>query len=209
VSLGRWLLDEACSEAAEWQARLGDAAPGVAVNVSALQVRDPMFATDVRNALIRSGLDPHRLIIELTETILIEIGSAISLVSELSGIGVRIAIDDFGTGYSSLAYLASYPVDILKIDRSFVSSLQIGPRDTRLVSAIIALGMDLGLAVIAEGVETEEQLALLVEHGCTSFQGYYFARPMLGHDLIPLLVGAAARHERFTKSLLVPVERTA
>jgi diguanylate cyclase (GGDEF)-like protein len=209
VSLGRWLLDEACFEAADWQTRIGDDAPGVAVNVSALQVRNPMFATDVRNALARSGLDPHRLIIELTETILIEVGSAVSLVSELSEIGVRIAIDDFGTGYSSLAYLASYPVDILKIDRSFVSALETGPRETRLVSAIIALGKDLGLSVIAEGVETEAQLSALVEQGCGAFQGYYFARPMRGHDLIPLLIGAASRHEPFKKNLLVPVERSA
>jgi diguanylate cyclase (GGDEF)-like protein len=205
----RGLLEEACSEAADWQTRIGDDAPGVAVNVSALQVRNPMFATDVRNALARSGLDPHRLIIELTETILIEVGSAVSLVSELSEIGVRIAIDDFGTGYSSLAYLASYPVDILKIDRSFVSALETGPRETRLVSAIIALGKDLGLSVIAEGVETEAQLSALVEQGCGAFQGYYFARPMRGHDLIPLLIGAASRHEPFKKNLLVPVERSA
>ncbi len=209
VSLGRWLMLEACNEAAEWVRRLGENAPGVAINVSALQVRHPNFASDVRRALEHSGLEPHRLAIELTESILIEVGSATTIVSELNDIGVRIAIDDFGTGYSSLAYLAAYPVDVLKIDRSFVAALEAGPRDARLVSAIIALGTDLGLAVIAEGVETEAQLKALLGHGCLLFQGYYFSRPMLGHDLMPLLAGAVARHEPFTKNLLVPVERSA
>ena len=209
VPLGRWLLMEACAEAAEWKRRLGDDAPGVAVNVSALQVRNPAFASDVRAALDHSGLDPNRLIIELTETILIEVGSATSLVSELNDIGVRIAIDDFGTGYSSLAYLAAYPVDVLKIDRSFVSGLETGPREARLVSAIIAMGNDLGLSVVAEGVETETQLSSLMDRGCQSFQGFYFARPMLGHDLVPLLAGAAARHEPFAKGILVTLERSA
>jgi len=209
VHLGRWLLQEACGEAAEWQDRLGDRAPGIAVNVSALQVRQPGFAADVRAVLALSGLDPHRLVVELTESVIIEVGSAISLISQLSEIGVRIAIDDFGTGYSSLAYLASYPVNVLKIDRSFVSGLDTGPREARLVSAIIALGKDLDLSVIAEGVETEEQCTMLLEHGCKSFQGYFFAQPMRGHDLTPLLTGAATRGEPFGRGMLVPVERTA
>jgi EAL domain-containing protein (putative c-di-GMP-specific phosphodiesterase class I) len=129
-------------------------------------------------------------------------------VAELAKAGVRVAIDDFGTGYSALSYLATYPVDILKIDRSFVSSVDAGPREARLASAIIALGKDLELQVIAEGVETESQLALLAKHGCTSFQGYLFARPMLGRDLLPLLEAAARRHEPFTKDLR-PLKRSA
>ena len=200
---------QACCEAAEWKERMGKPAPGVAVNVSALQVRHPSFASDIRSALEESGLDPDRLVIELTETILIEVGSATTLVAELNDIGVRIAIDDFGTGYSSLAYLAAYPVDVLKIDRSFVSRLETGPREARLISAIIALGTDLGLSVIAEGVETQEQLKLLMQHGCVMFQGYFFSRPMLGHDLVPLLAGSITRHEPFTKNLLVPLDRSA
>jgi diguanylate cyclase (GGDEF)-like protein len=209
VTLGRWLLNEACCQAAEWQERLGERAPGIAVNVSALQVRHPEFAADIRAALDQSGLDPRRLVVELTESVIIEVGSAMSLISKLSEIGVRIAIDDFGTGYSSLAYLAAYPVNVLKIDRSFVSGLESGQREARLISAIIALGKDLDLSVIAEGVETEEQCATLLEHGCKSFQGYFFAYPMLGHDLAPLLTGAATRGEPFGRGMLVPVEKTA
>jgi diguanylate cyclase (GGDEF)-like protein len=209
VQLGRWLLSEACAEAAEWQSRLGDRAPGITVNVSALQVRDSSLASDIRAALDRSGLEPRRLVVELTESVIIEAGSATSLIAELSEIGVRMAIDDFGTGYSSLAYLASYPVNVLKIDRSFISGLDVGPREARLVSAIIALGKDLELSVIAEGVETEEQCLTLLQHGCRSFQGYYFAHPMRGHDLAPLLSAAASRHEPFGKGLLIPLERSA
>jgi EAL domain-containing protein (putative c-di-GMP-specific phosphodiesterase class I) len=208
INLGRWLLDEACHEAVRWQEQLGKAAPGVAVNISALQVSRAGFAAEIAAALDRSGLDPRRLAIEITESTLIEVESAASVVAELARAGVRIAIDDFGTGYSALSYLATYPVDILKIDRSFVSAVDAGPREARLASAIIALGKDLELQVIAEGVETENQLAVLAKHGCTSFQGYLFARPMAGRDLVPLLEAAARRHEPFTKDLR-PLRRSA
>jgi diguanylate cyclase (GGDEF)-like protein len=208
INLGRWLLDEACHEAVRWQEQLGKAAPGVAVNISALQVSRAGFAAEIAAALDRSGLDPRRLAIEITESTLIEVESAASVVAELAKAGVRIAIDDFGTGYSALSYLATYPVDILKIDRSFVSAVDAGPREARLASAIIALGKDLELQVIAEGVETENQLAVLAKHGCTSFQGYLFARPMAGRDLVPLLEAAARRHEPFTKDLR-PLRRSA
>lgn len=208
VNLGRWMLDEACHEAVRWQEQLGKAAPGVAINISALQVQRPGFADEIAAALDRSGLDPRRLAIEITESILIEVENATSVVAELAKAGVRVAIDDFGTGYSALSYLATYPVDILKIDRSFVSSVDAGPREARLASAIIALGKDLELQVIAEGVETESQLAMLAKHGCTSFQGYLFARPMVGRDLLPLLEAAARRHEPFTKDLR-PLKRSA
>ncbi len=201
VNLGRWMLDEACHEAVRWQERLGKAAPGVAINISALQVSRPGFTDEIAAALDRNGLAPRRLAIEITESILIEVDSATSVVAELARTGVRVAIDDFGTGYSALSYLATYPVDILKIDRSFVSSVDSGPREARLASAIIALGKDLDLQVIAEGVETESQHATLAKHGCTSFQGYLFARPMAGRDLLPLLEAAARRHEPFTKDL--------
>jgi diguanylate cyclase (GGDEF)-like protein len=208
VNLGRWMLDEACHEAVRWQEQLGKAAPGVAINISPLQVSRPGFPDEIEATLDRNGLDPRRLAIEITESTLIEVESATSVVAELAKAGVRIAIDDFGTGYSALSYLATYPVDILKIDRSFISSVDAGPREARLASAIIALGKDLDLQVIAEGVETESQLAVLVKHGCTSFQGYLFARPMAGRDLLPLLEAAARRHEPFTKDLR-PLKRSA
>jgi diguanylate cyclase (GGDEF)-like protein len=201
VDLGRWLLSEACREAARWSDELGGSAPGVAVNVSALQVSRPGFAEEVAGALDRTRLDPHRLAVEITESTLIEVESATSVVRDLSKTGVRVAIDHFGAGYSALSYLTTYPVDILKIDRSFVAALDSGPGEARLASAIVALGKDLGLQVVAEGVETESQLHALVKHGCTAFQGYLFARPMAGRDLMPLLAAASSRHEPFTHDL--------
>jgi diguanylate cyclase (GGDEF)-like protein/PAS domain S-box-containing protein len=187
VPLGRWILGEACRVARTWLDELGDAAPAVTVNVSVVQFRHPAFMSDVATALADSGLPPDRLVLELTESILIDTDNALATLTQLRALGIRIALDDFGTGYSSLAYLTRYPIDILKIDRSFVTALGTGDRDDRLAAAIVNLGHDLRIEVIAEGVETEAQLERLSMLGCAWQQGFLITRPLSAEALTDML----------------------
>ncbi|SDM28000.1 diguanylate cyclase/phosphodiesterase with PAS/PAC sensor(s) [Geodermatophilus siccatus] len=178
-ALGLLVLDETCRQLAEWDRVLGDAAPQRAnVNVSALQLDDRLHGSVVA-ALDRHGLDPARLQIEITESALMEDpASARAVLVQLRDLGVSLAIDDFGTGYSSLSYLRHLPVDVLKVDRSFVAELADG--HTEIAAAVIALARSLGLTTVAEGVETEEQAAQLAELGAGFLQGFALARPMTG-----------------------------
>ncbi|WP_181391975.1 EAL domain-containing protein [Deinococcus irradiatisoli] len=177
VAIGEWVLAEACRQAAAWY-RLGQPIR-VAVNVSALQFSRPDFFQTVEQALSGAGLDPSLLEVELTESLVMhDPGESARQMEQLRALGVRVAVDDFGTGYSSLSYLHRLPIDVLKIDRSFVAELE-APRGTQaLVQAIVALARALDLMVVAEGVETDAQLAFLNELGCDLVQGYLFARPM-------------------------------
>lgn len=176
--LGAWALREACRQNRAWQ-EAGLPSMIVAVNLSAAQLRQPGLVDLVVEVLRDSGLDPGLLELELTESALMEDPEAANLVlAQLKGEGVRLAIDDFGTGYSSLSYLSQFPVDQLKIDRSFVKEIVSDPDSAAISTSIIALAHQLGLEVIAEGVETEEQLAFLVRHGCDAIQGYYYSRPL-------------------------------
>jgi len=176
--LGDWVLNETCRQAVAWQ-RAGLPHLPVAVNLSALQLRSPTFLQDVRQALATSGLDAHWLEFELTESVLMEQAeTAVQALSGLGELGIRVAIDDFGTGYSSLAYLRRLAIDKIKIDRSFVRDLGVDAEDTVIVSTIIRMAHSLKLRVIAEGVETSEQLATLRAHGCDEIQGYYLSRPL-------------------------------
>jgi diguanylate cyclase (GGDEF)-like protein len=174
--IGRWVIDRACQQAAAWNAagyRLR-----VAVNVSGRQLQDPDFVTHVGKALHRSGIDPAQLCLELTETTLMDDAVRISAVlHDLKDLGVDLSVDDFGTGYSSLAYLKRFPVDELKVDRSFVQHLEDEGEDRSLVAAMVAMGHALGLHVVAEGVETRPQVATLLTLGCRTAQGYLFSRP--------------------------------
>jgi diguanylate cyclase (GGDEF)-like protein/PAS domain S-box-containing protein len=179
LPLGRWVLEEACAQLVKLAAHPATQALHVAVNVSALQFRQPNFVTDVLAVLASSGADPRRLQIELTESLLVEdIDGAIDKIKLLKQHGVCFSLDDFGTGYSSLTYLKRLPLDQLKIDKSFVHNLLSDSRDVAIVNAIIAVGGAMNLAVIAEGVETTEQRDLLVRCGCTHFQGYLFSKPL-------------------------------
>ena len=172
VPLGRWVLGEACRQAAAWSS------VGVAVNVSTRQLVDRRLVTDVADILSRTGLDPARLTLEITETLIMErLESSLELLHQLKALGVRLSLDDFGTGYSSLSYLERLPLDVLKLDRSFVSGLDRGEDEPAIVAAIIEMGRALGVTVIAEGVETEEQLERLRGLGCAYAQGFHFARP--------------------------------
>ncbi|MFZ5544247.1 MAG: putative bifunctional diguanylate cyclase/phosphodiesterase [Pseudomonadota bacterium] len=174
VSIGDWVLDRAVQQAARWRER-GWQLP-VAVNVSALQFQQAGFAERVAEALQQAGLPPQMLELELTESILVrDADEALARLNGLARIGVKLAIDDFGTGYSSLAYLKRFPIEKLKIDRSFVKGLPADDSDAGIVQAIIQMARALGLRVIAEGVETESQRHFLVRAGCHQFQGFLYA----------------------------------
>lgn len=184
--LGAWAMMEACRQAAAWQAQ--GRRLRMAVNVSARQFRSAGFVDAVARAMRLHNIDPAMLELELTESVLIETGDkAIATLEKLKRRGLRIAVDDFGTGYSSLSYLSGLPVDCLKIDRSFVVQTASGGRAAAIAQAIISLGRTLGLRVLAEGVETAEQLHFLREQGCDEGQGYFFARPEAPDALSALL----------------------
>lgn len=186
--LGSWVLHRACAQLAAWDDLRPDAVPlTMAVNLSARQLDDPEIVATVRHALDESGIDPSRLILEVTETAVITDAEAASdVLRTLSASGVLVAIDDFGTGYASLTYLRRLPADIIKIDRSFVDGLGIEAEDTTIVAAVMGLARQLRLAVTAEGVETYQQLHLLREMGCAHAQGFLLATP-LSRDQIPAL----------------------
>jgi EAL domain-containing protein (putative c-di-GMP-specific phosphodiesterase class I) len=177
IAMNTWVLREACSQAAAW-ARDG-LSLRVGVNLTSLQFRKQDISGLMRQTLKESGLAATALELELTEGVLMQNAeSAATKIRELRDLGVRFAIDDFGTGYSSLSYLKIFPVDRLKIDRSFVRNLETSPGDTAIVRAITSLGHDLGLDVTAEGVETPEQLTTVRALGCDEVQGFHFAKPM-------------------------------
>jgi diguanylate cyclase (GGDEF)-like protein/PAS domain S-box-containing protein len=189
VPIGEWVLAEACREAARWQAR---SPVSIGVNLSARQFRSDALAETIGAALAASGLDGARLVLEITETLLMENPEASRrLLEPLKKKGVRVVLDDFGTGYSSLAYLRHFPLDAVKIDRSFIRDIPADPEDATIVKAVIALAHELRLGVTAEGVETQAQLDFLVAHGCDQAQGYLFARPEPAAELARRLEQAA------------------
>ena len=178
ASIGQWVIERACRDTADWvTAGLGEIE--VAVNVSKAQFVSGDLVGVVRQAMFDSGLPARQLVIELTESMLMDdVGQALALMHGLKAVGVTLSIDDFGTGYSSLAYLKNFPLDELKIDRSFVIDLPGQTADTALARTIVDLGHSLGMSVTAEGVETEDQRACLQRLGCDTFQGFLFSRPL-------------------------------
>ncbi len=190
VEIGAWVLDEACRRAASWAQRWPGRHLGIAVNVSGRQLLSDGFLDVVTDTLARTGLDPARLTLELTESTLIDDAvAAQTLLRDLRALGVNLSLDDFGTGYSSLTYLRAFPINILKIDKSFVRTIGTERQDTAIVAAVLALAKNLDLMVVAEGVETHEQLAVLVQLHCPYLQGYLFSPPT-GDDAIAALVDA-------------------
>ena len=187
VAIGQWVLCEACKQTRKWL-DAGLLTVPVAVNISSLEFRSDQFLEGVQLALKNARLDPRYLELELTETVLMRHAeSTACALKELKAIGVRLAVDDFGTGYSSLSYLTRFPIDALKLDQSFVHDIIAGSDDDIVVSAVISMGKSLKHRVIAEGVETLEQLAFLQAHGCDEGQGYYFSRPVVAPELAKLL----------------------
>jgi diguanylate cyclase (GGDEF)-like protein len=189
LPLGRWVLLEACRRAAEWRSRhRGYPALALGVNLSSAQLAEPSLVDEVSTALEQSGLDPQSLILELTETAFMEDTEAVAArMQKLKGLGVQLAVDDFGTGYSSLQHLRRFPIDVLKIDKSFVDGVGGVSDDSALARAIIDLGGSFQLRVVAEGIESPEQLDRLIELGCDLGQGFHFAKPMPADELDELL----------------------
>jgi EAL domain-containing protein (putative c-di-GMP-specific phosphodiesterase class I) len=187
--LSEWVLREACRQNKAWQDE-GLPPARVSVNLSARQFQHHDIAKVVTKVLEETGLEPQYLELELTEsTIMRNAEEAVLMLNELHALGIGLAIDDFGTGYSSLSYLKRFPVDRLKIDRSFVSDIGVSGDDETITSAIIALAHSLKLQVIAEGVETSAQLDFLKERACDEMQGYYFSRPIPRDEIPGLLQG--------------------
>jgi EAL domain-containing protein (putative c-di-GMP-specific phosphodiesterase class I) len=183
VPLGRWVLRAACEQARHFPTGIT-----TNVNLSPRQLHDPRLVDDVSEALVASGLDPSFLVLEITETVLMnDVDESRRTVHRLADLGVRVAIDDFGTGYSSLAYLQHFPVNALKIDKSFVDGLAGRPEDGTLARAVVRLGHSMGYQVTAEGIETRAQFEALRDLHCDLGQGYFFARPLPSEEAISFL----------------------
>ena len=187
LPIGQWVLHEACRQARAW-VDAGLPPTTIAVNISAMEFRDDNFLEGVFAILRETGLNPKSLELELTESVLMKRAeSAVAVLQALRARGVQLAIDDFGTGYSSLSYLSRFPIDALKIDQSFIRQITATPDETPIVTAVISMGQSLNLRVVAEGVETQEELAFLQAHQCDEAQGYYFSRPVLPKQFARLL----------------------
>ena len=187
IQIGRWVLREACRQARAWQDAGLPPVP-ITVNVSAVEFRDNGFVESVRRTLSETGLEARYLGLELTEGVLMEDAeSTAAVLQELKVMGVQLAVDDFGTGYSSLSYLRQFPIDVLKIDQSFVNQITVDPDDSSIVSAIINMGKSLKHLVVAEGIETQEQRAYLQAQRCAEGQGYLFSRPLPAAQFAQLL----------------------
>jgi diguanylate cyclase (GGDEF)-like protein len=192
LPIGRWVLHEACRQTQEWL-QAGFDIKQIAVNVSSKEFLSQDFFAGVISVLYETGLDPHHLELEITESGLMkDTEKVMGILHALKKLGVRIAIDDFGTGYSSLSYLARFPLDTLKIDQSFVQNLDNASHDKEnaIISAVIAMGESLKHRVVAEGIETKQQLAFLQSKNCTEGQGYYFSRPLAAEDFTALMMAA-------------------
>jgi diguanylate cyclase (GGDEF)-like protein/PAS domain S-box-containing protein len=195
VPIGSWVIAEACRQAAGWRAASGSGADvGVSVNLSPRQLAEPELVSHVERQLAATGLPPHALTLEVTESAVLDEGERpLEALRELKALGVRLALDDFGTGYSSLAHLTRLPLDVLKLDRAFIARLAPGARETEVTGAICEMANALMLEVVAEGVETEAHVAMLRELRCERVQGFFFARPMDAESLAQRLSPAPAR----------------
>lgn len=190
LPIGEWVLKTACGQLRQWQNE-GLPPLSIAVNVSAVQFRQNSFLDAVKRVLEETGLPARYLELELTERILLSNAEVtLSLLQELSAMGLKLSIDDFGTGYSSLGYLRQFPVHKLKIDRSFVQAMTDDPDGMVIVATIINMAKSLRLKVIAEGVETEEQMLLLKAQNCDEVQGYYFSKPLSAPEFAKKMQGS-------------------
>jgi EAL domain-containing protein (putative c-di-GMP-specific phosphodiesterase class I) len=188
LPIGQWVLETACEKLKSWERDPLSRDIVLAVNVSAKQLRQADFAAQVQETILRNEIDPSRLKLELTESMLQDsIEDTILTMMALKQVGVRFSLDDFGTGYSSLQYIKRLPLDQLKIDRSFVNDIVTDAGDKAIVTTIVAMARSLDIAIIAEGVETEAQSQLLLELGCRQFQGYLFGKPVSADEFDALL----------------------
>jgi len=179
LPIGQWVLETACAQLKTWESDINTRFLKLAINVSPRQFHQANFVDQVRETVLRSKIDPDRLDLELTESLVLDdIEDTIVKMQALKEVGVRFSMDDFGTGYSSLSYLTQLPLDQLKIDQSFVRNIGVKESDAVIVQTIIGMANNLGMEVTAEGVETEEQRLFLKQHGCPVFQGYLFGKPV-------------------------------
>jgi EAL domain-containing protein (putative c-di-GMP-specific phosphodiesterase class I) len=186
VPIGRWVLREACRQTRHWQEQ-GLHLASIAVNISALEFRHLDFVDEVKAILDETGLEPGCLQLEITESVLMQDAELSSgILQKLKGLGVQLAVDDFGTGYSSLSYLQKFPIDVLKIDKSFVHAIDTSSGS--IASAMIAMGSSLQYKMVAEGVENQEQLLFLKSEQCEEGQGYLFSRGLLGEQFADLFL---------------------
>ena len=186
IPIGRWVLQEACMQNVAWQ-RMGLPPISMAVNLSARQFSDDSLLGDIENALLQSGMDPTLLELELTESmVILNVEHAMKILGAIKRLGVRVAIDDFGTGYSSLSQLKHFPIDTLKLDRCFVQDLPTHPEDQAITRAIIDMGKTLHLKIVAEGVETEDQVTFLRASLCDEIQGFHFSKPIAADQFFDL-----------------------
>jgi diguanylate cyclase (GGDEF)-like protein len=212
IPIGQWVLTEACRQARLWQEqRPSDPPLTIGINLSARQLQDPDLIALVSHVLADSGLDPRSLKFEITESVVMQDApSTLATLHTLRELGIRLAIDDFGTGYSSLGYLKRFPIDTLKIDRSFVEGIVTDPEDAAIVQAVISVAKSLGLSVTAEGIENEAQLRRLQELGCDRGQGFYFGHPLAADiafeslDRHPAVVTLPSKGSRMTAEVALP-----
>jgi EAL domain-containing protein (putative c-di-GMP-specific phosphodiesterase class I) len=187
VPMGKWVLETACMQNMAWQQQ-GLPPIRIAVNLSPRQFSDPNLLHDIRAALKRSGMPPQLLELEITESMVMQnVERAVRVLEAIKGLGITLAIDDFGTGYSSMSLVKKFPIDVIKIDRSFVREITSDTEDKAIVDAIIALGRALDLTIVAEGVETAEQEALLRAHKCDEVQGYLISKPVPADEFAAFL----------------------
>jgi EAL domain-containing protein (putative c-di-GMP-specific phosphodiesterase class I) len=204
IPMGLWILEQACRQLKRWES-MGVPVPRVAINLAAVHFRQPGLHEQVRDVLERHGVEPDLIELELTERSLMEdTESTRACLYALKDIGLRLAIDDFGTGYSCLSYLRRFPLDVLKIDRSFVSDLATSADAQAICGAILSIARQLSLDAVAEGIESERQLAYLTKHGCQFGQGYYFSRPVGPQSVARLMADRAGHTARHRRALLQP-----
>lgn len=197
VPIGQWVLREACMQLKQWQGR--PAAISIAVNISAVEFHHQNFVKGVRAILHETRINPQLLILEITESVLMKYAeSSVSILQQLKEMGLQLAVDDFGTGYSSLSYLQQFPIDVLKIDQSFVHGIGTEPNDGVIVSAVIGMGNNLKLKVVAEGVESQEQLEFLKDRLCEEGQGYIFSLPVSADSFTELIKDTTTRLDEAT-----------
>lgn len=184
VPIGDWVIQKACSQIVEWSNK-GLNAPRIAINISAKQFNQRNLTQNIIKIISQTGINPELLELEVTEsTIMRNFDHVVKILTELHENNIMLSVDDFGTGYSSLSYLKHFPIDVLKIDRSFVKEIPGNNDDTAIVNTIISMGHNMNLKVIAEGVETQEQRNCLTKLGCELAQGFYFSRPLTADDFL-------------------------
>jgi len=200
LPLGRVVLEHACRQAKQWRERFGRKL-SMGVNLSARQFQQAGLVEELEDVLSATGVDPSQLLLEITESLAVDrVDRTIEILLRIKALGCQVAIDDFGTGYSALRYLADFPIDVVKVDRSFIDGVDVDPVKSAIVSAVVTLSKAIGTTTVVEGVETAEQLEHLSSLGCAVAQGYHFARPSTAAKFESLLESMESSNGQSTRS---------